>query len=262
MKTLPASEKIRTYPLLSPRWCEKPDPNDWHAVAHDLKTPLQAIGLLAESLSTSKPATGLHQAHRILRCVEEMKRIINRLHETPAEQKQAESTSTRVLEILARVLDICPESEKLTIETALNRHEIPLPEDELVALFMNLITNSSRHGGSNIRISDSSDPGLICIHYSDDGPGMPAGLWPMLEQTEIPWKPNGHGRGLWLIRHMLSRYNGKISPCFLHGRSGLRIELPEPKEDFEKTESHLVYRVAEPLWIRLRSDTHPKDPGD
>lgn len=102
--------------------------------------------------------------------------------------------------------------------------------DNLISqIFSNLIGNSIKFGGSGVTISidlDVEDEWVV-VTVTDDGPGIPAELRPILFSRHGHGgdAKSGSGLGLYIVRELVNRYGGKIEVLDLLVGTGVRFWL-------------------------------------
>jgi len=88
--------------------------------------------------------------------------------------------------------------------------------DELLGeVFSNLIGNSIKFGGPNVKITiavERPEPGKIRVIVSDTGPGIPDDLKRVVFGRFARFEPGEHskGLGLYIVKALISRYGGDI----------------------------------------------------
>ncbi|NMC34306.1 MAG: PAS domain S-box protein [Veillonellaceae bacterium] len=88
--------------------------------------------------------------------------------------------------------------------------------DELLGeVFSNLIGNSIKFGGPNVKITiavERTEPGKIRVIVSDTGPGIPDDLKRVIFGRFARFEPGEHskGLGLYIVKALISRYGGDI----------------------------------------------------
>ena len=234
-------------------------------VAHKLRTPLTVIEANLPLLAEQVPAGSL--ANEL---VEEASRNSKRLCHivdqfvdyTESELRAQETVPT--LSSIRRVVDDAVESRKLEAQTYGIELEGFVPLD--VALYVRprrigealerVINNAIKFTGSGGSVVVDADvsPGLVRIHVTDDGPGIPA------EQIESVFlvghqvddqktgQVPGAGLGLAIVRKILQEHGGDVrvtSPSRDDGR-GTRVSMLLPcgvqglrSVDLEEETSHV-----------------------
>ncbi len=89
--------------------------------------------------------------------------------------------------------------------------------DELLGeIFTNLIGNSVKFGGPDVRITigvDTQDSDTVEVLFSDNGPGIPDDLKRVIFRrfSQTTSQSEGKGLGLYIVKTLLERYGGTIS---------------------------------------------------
>lgn len=89
--------------------------------------------------------------------------------------------------------------------------------DELLGeIFTNLIGNSIKFGGPDVRITigvTPHDPDSVEVLFSDNGPGIPDDLKRVIFRrfSQTASQSEGKGLGLYIVKTLLERYGGTIS---------------------------------------------------
>ena len=200
-----------------------PDSSQYHVrlVAHDLKTPLQCILLLAEQLNPTRPEV----VGKIKDCVREMDSMIRNLnHPYKSTAEVAEHLSMTPLgSVIQDVLKVCPNGEKLEISGPSGELNLPIERQPLYHILQNLITNSIRHGGHRICICTGILNEEFFMDYSDDGPGIPEKVWKSILQTPYPTFSGEPVTGLKSLAGFLQSKNIRLQRLKTEQVSGVRI---------------------------------------
>ena len=111
-----------------------------------------------------------------------------------------------------------------------------LADDLLNEIFSNLIGNSVKFGGSDVRVTISvlEAGDIISVTVADTGPGIPDDLKPrVFERKERGvTKKSGKGLGLFIVRMLAERYGGSVRAGDRvpgHPREGAAITLTLPR---------------------------------
>ncbi len=194
-------------------------------LAHDLRSPLQAVRMIAETMmedaAASKGDEIRGNAELMLQYSERLTDLIanlenyNRLDYTPKfEPHEADpllDSAIENLEVEISANDVRIEREPLP--------KIDCIETEIVRLFQNLLANSIKYRSDEapvIRIwaSPATRQGRCTIHVADNGIGIPR------DQTETVFQEfrrlharrgvSGTGLGLSMCRRIVERHGGRI----------------------------------------------------
>ena len=120
---------------------------------------------------------------------------------------------TNVLEIVKPEL----KSKQIQIQLRLDKGlRICINASEIEQVFLNLLNNaiqalaSSAVSDRHVIIEASRDAQLIRMKISDNGIGVPAEFKSSLFELLNTTKNSGMGLGLWLCKHIITRYDGRI----------------------------------------------------
>jgi len=226
-------------------------------LAHEIKNPLAGIKGAAQLLGKTasdedKPLTTLisEETDRITALVDRMERF--------GEVKPYARTAVNIHAVLERVEQLGATSFGKDIEF-LEDYDPSLPSvlghrDELVQLFLNLTKNAAdafagRIGGkiklqtsfrSGMKlsvpgsISGASLPIEVCV--TDNGPGIPDDLLPIIFDPFVTSKRKGQGLGLALAAKIVGEHGGVIECSSEPGCTQFRVLLPMATESANENE--------------------------
>jgi two-component system phosphate regulon sensor histidine kinase PhoR len=95
--------------------------------------------------------------------------------------------------------------------------ELMADSDALVEVFLNLLSNARKYGGTQIKIDAHADRGGVVISVTDNGPGIPVAerkrifekfYRPDLLQTR---RAEGSGLGLAIVKAIVQAHNGRVT---------------------------------------------------
>ena len=223
-------------------------------VSHELKTPMGALGLLAETLQfESDPAV----AHRLAERINSEAFRVNRIIEDLLDLSRIEGEGSPSREPIPVALIVADAIER--IRTAAEQHDVKVdfiePETNLVvvgdrrqlvsaihALLENAVVYSPRGGLVNISVDrldatvtadgDSVGP-LVLIAIKDQGVGIPAKDLERIFERFYRVDPGraretgGTGLGLSIVRHVAQNHGGNVLVESREGEgSTFTLELP------------------------------------
>lgn len=206
-------------------------------LSHDIKTPISSIRAYTEGLEAN--LDGTHEKRMkylsvIMRKCDEVSRLTNdlflhslsNLDKLKISMEELELTSfieNTVNEIAARQGDVHFQKPDFTIL-------IDADQNRLIQVTENLINNARKYAKSDIDISMACLDGIAEIHFRDYGKGIPDEDMPFIFDKFYRGKncgrEQGSGLGLYIVKYVIEKMNGKI---FLHNyQNGLEaiIQLP------------------------------------
>jgi two-component system phosphate regulon sensor histidine kinase PhoR len=207
--------------------------------SHEMKTPLASIIGLIETLQTSAKddpqarkqflAIMAEQADRMKRLIADLLSLSKIEAETNLPDEKTDIG--RVLQESKRHCDWLAEQKKMQVKLDIDSSlpEVAGDEDQLVQVFINLITNSIKYGHAEseilvqakisrklpIELNDKFDK-AICITIEDKSDGIPhehiARLTERFYRVDSARtrKLGGTGLGLAIVKHILNRHNGVL----------------------------------------------------
>lgn len=199
-----------------------------HTVSHDLKNPLSAIRLAAETLAALSASPDIDRnrgyvseiAGAVADSVDRAMALIEdllRLAEAGVESSDLEEVD--VGEIVATVIEeqesmIAERGVEIVVERELGR--VSASRTHVYQVFSNLIGNALTHGTAarpRVEVRWSGQDGRPGARFTvrDNGPGVPA---EMLDKVFLPFCKGGTGRsgiGLAIVERILKAYGGGIS---------------------------------------------------
>jgi signal transduction histidine kinase len=199
------------------------------AVSHELKTPLTAIRMFAETLYDDAPAdSGTHREYleTIVNESERLTRLLNNVldfSKIERGQKAYRRESHSLEEIVrstARAMQYPLEQKRfalrLQIEDDIPRAQVD--RDAIEQALLNLLGNAMKYSGKSrdIELRLRSEDGEAVIEVSDQGVGIePAELSRIFERFyRVPGPENerisGTGLGLTLVQHIAEAHEGRV----------------------------------------------------
>jgi len=197
-------------------------------VSHDLRSPLNAILFVAQSMMRT-PAEedrrkgDRHKAEIVRRCAERMDRMIQDLLDMSSIEAGHLSVDVRST-ALAPVLKEAVEASIDAADAKRQRLEVRLPPESLVVacdgyriiqVVSNLLSNAIKFTPAGGAISVTADPGPdgAVVRVTDTGPGIPESSVPHLFQRY--WRApqttsKGTGLGLFIAKGIIEAHGGSI----------------------------------------------------
>jgi signal transduction histidine kinase len=197
-----------------------------HCIVHDLASPLQTILGVLSSLSeqplseedSSLVNLALDAALRQRSMIREILTVFAAEHTDVATvcEETAVSDLHAALTRVTTALDVTARGRKIRIEWVEAATPCPVIADEarLVRVISNLLDNAIRHSptGGRISVTTREENGMVEVSIRDEGPGVPASVFPRLFQRfgRTAGVEAGLGLGLYFCRITVERWGGSI----------------------------------------------------
>jgi two-component system NtrC family sensor kinase len=217
-----AAERLSTLGLLS------------SAIAHDLRNPLNTIGLAAQSLELrleagqdEKVAERLATIRRELARAERIIRTLLGFARTGEPVLQPTDVNSLVREVVG-VID-APEIVDVRLDLEPEMPAVPVDRDQLFQVLENLIRNAIQvmYEGGRVAVATRTRDGRCLVSVQDTGPGVPEELQAEIFEPLVTTRSTGTGLGLALAKRIVEAHGGRI---WLESAVGagatFRIELP------------------------------------
>ena len=191
--------------------------------AHELRSPLTALSLQAESLeATNMPIEAKVRVNKLREGLKRARSLLEQLlalARVQEQQKTPITTTVSIQQVFRRVLeDLMPLAEAKNIDIGvLNSADVSITanETDLITLVKNLADNAIRYTPENgqIDLDVTTQNGRTVITVQDTGPGIP------VEEQERVFDPFyrvlgndeiGSGLGLSIVKTIVERMNGSI----------------------------------------------------
>ncbi|WP_221228635.1 sensor histidine kinase [Sulfitobacter noctilucicola] len=208
-------------------------------IAHDLKTPLQRVGLYLEDLrgQLDDEAAEAILADKMQGELDDMGRVFEGLLQLA--QVEAGSPKARFAPVdLVALGSTVTEMFEPTLSGTGHRLSFEHPADEMIVqgdrallgqMLSNLIENAHRHTpqGSEIKVSLEQSGGACTLIVADNGPGIDPDerdkVLHRLYRLDRSRNTPGHGLGLSLVEAVATLHDARLE---LHdNRPGLRVEV-------------------------------------
>jgi two-component system sensor histidine kinase SenX3 len=225
---LPEGGAIATIDDISERWRLDQVRTDFVAnVSHELKTPVGAISVLAETIEgETEDELVLRLVRRMIIESERMSRTINELLElsriemggemlfAPVDMNDVVSEAIDRAQPLATRQGVTIECEKLKNAPLMSGDHF-----QLVSAVSNLVDNAVKYSdeGGLVTVSVSSSDGAIEVQVTDKGIGIPmASLERIFERFYRVDRARsrgtgGTGLGLSIVRHVVTNHGGEVN---------------------------------------------------
>jgi two-component system, NtrC family, sensor kinase len=212
-------------------------------ITHEIRNPLNAIGLNAELLAEEVEVTELPAEAKAL--VQAIVREVDRLNAVTEEYlsfarlpKPAYARED-VNEILAGLLEfVAPELTASRVRVSLELAEglPPVRADELQlrAAFLNLVRNSreAMPQGGHLSVTTRAVEGGVEAEVRDTGGGIPAEALPRIFDPFYSTKEKGTGLGLAFTQQVVQEHGGQVRCVSAPGRGTVfTVRLPRAPEE-------------------------------
>lgn len=214
-------------------------------ISHELKTPVGALGLLAETLADEDdPAVSRHLAEQVQREAFRLGRTIDDL----LQLSQIEASEPPVpehlpvIDLLREAVDRCRSAAELrSVRLAIGDVDGSLrvvgDRRQLVSALTNLCDNAVKYSepGSEVRLTAGCADGAVAIEVADEGIGIPArDLERIFERfyrvdRARSRDTGGTGLGLAIVRHVAQNHDGEVRVSSQEG-IGTTFTLTLPAE--------------------------------
>jgi two-component system sensor histidine kinase SenX3 len=217
-------------------------------ISHELKTPIGAVGLLAEALATAsdEPEQVRRFAKRLTKESERLARITQEIIELSRLQAADALTKAELVEVdsvVAQAIDqnrVAADSHRVQLVSGGDAGaEVYGDEALLVVALHNLVSNAIQYSpkGSRVGIGVSHKAGIVEIAVTDQGVGIPDEdqdrVFERFFRTDPARSRNtgGSGLGLSIVKHVVQNHGGDIRVWSQPGRgSTFTVRLPEASQ--------------------------------
>nr|MDP9006980.1 ATP-binding protein [Actinomycetota bacterium] len=212
-------------------------------ISHELKTPVGAMGLLADTIaSEDDPAVTRRLAHRMTGEALRVGRIIDdlldltRIEAEEAPRREPVGVRTVVDEAVERVRPLSG-ARHILVDTDEVRpgHWVRADERQLVSAVANLLENACKYSdeGSTVEVRSRADGTSVEISVHDHGIGIPErDLERVFERFYRVDRARsrgtgGTGLGLAIVRHVATNHQGQVSVASREGEGSVfTLRLP------------------------------------
>ncbi len=212
-------------------------------ITHEMKSPLAAIKLHAQTLEQIAPDDEQQSVHFILQSVARMEtlvdnvlessRLMARRRRTPLSPMALAPFFTAYFDEVQRTI----EGRGLTFAAEVDTDATILASDDSLRRVMtNLVENAIRfsHKGGEIRCRVGDAGGAVRIEVEDDGVGIPrqelTKIFDRFYQIgrEISGRRGGTGLGLAIVAALVKEMNGDVKAMTIDGKPGTRFVVTLP----------------------------------
>jgi len=214
-------------------------------ISHELKTPIGAVGLLAEALQAAagEPAQVRRFAKRLTKESERLARIVQEIIELSrlqASDALTEAELVSVDHVVSLALDqtkVAADGHRVNVVTGKNTGAVVYGDETLlVTALHNLIANAIQYSpnGSRVGVGVKRVDGIVEIAVTDQGVGIPDEELGRVFERFFRTDParsrrtGGSGLGLAIVKHVVENHGGDVRVWSRLGRgSTFTIRLPE-----------------------------------
>jgi two-component system, OmpR family, sensor histidine kinase SenX3 len=195
-------------------------------ISHELKTPVGALGLLAETIAAEDEPTVVRrlaermtgEAIRVGRIIDDLL-ALSRIEAEEQPLREPVSVSLLVGDAVERIRSLA-ESRAITIEAddVGARHTVRGDRRQLVSAIANLLENACKYSdsGSTVRVRSRAEGNWVEVAVQDEGIGIPTrDLERVFERfyrvdRARSRETGGTGLGLAIVRHVAGNHRGEV----------------------------------------------------
>lgn len=213
-------------------------------IAHDLRTPLNAVSLLIDELKFERDSKGgSKEIFKILRRnLQRLEDLIKRVLDTKVQPSGAGTSFHPEL----RTFELWPLVQRLIIDldSVSSQHEIVVVNKIPPALtvyadaglisqvFQNLLGNAFKYAArGRVVVSAEEASGAVACVVHDNGAGIPLEMLANVfdKMTTDPEKA-GRGLGLAIVKQIVEAHGGTVTAESVHGRgAAFSFTIPKPR---------------------------------
>ncbi|HEY0369551.1 MAG TPA: HAMP domain-containing sensor histidine kinase [Chthoniobacterales bacterium] len=214
-------------------------------VAHDLRTPLNAVSLLVNQLKSEADEKGEVDSTEIFeilrRNLERMEDLIKKVLDTRVQPSGAGTSFQPEL----RTFELWPLVQRLILdlESVSSQHEIVVVNEIPPALtlcadaglisqvFQNLLGNAFKYAArGRVVVSAAQGDGAVACVVHDNGAGIPLELLAtVFDKMATDPEKSGTGLGLAIVKQIVEAHGGTVTAESEHGRGAtFSFTIPEP----------------------------------
>jgi signal transduction histidine kinase len=210
------------------------------AVAHEIRNPLNFIGLAVDRLDglteERSPEDAAEKAQIIARIKEEIRKLNDLvtnfvMHGRPAQPQRIPVLVPEIAESVLRVASDRMRSQRIRVRREFcGATPIPVDPDMIRRAVLNLVGNAidaMPDGGELLVAAGPSDDGRYVLEIGDSGGGIPTQDRDRVFEPYYTTKPSGLGLGLVLTRKIVEAHGGEIVVDSEPGKGTcIRVFLP------------------------------------
>ncbi len=218
-------------------------------VSHELRSPLAAVKILAESLASGalkEKKRAKDFLRRINSEVDRMTAMVNELMELSRLESEQASLQLAPLDLHPLIAELRAEHDelkkkrKVALDVTVPDRLPPVRGDEekLRQVFDNLLSNAIRFTPADGRISLSAqqENGTVCLRVADTGVGIPPKHLPHIFErfykVDRSRNSEGFGLGLAIVKHIVQAHGGEVHAESAEGQgTTFTVVLPAATEE-------------------------------
>lgn len=218
-------------------------------VSHELRGPLAAVKILAESLAggaLKEKKRAKDFLRRINSEIDRMTAMVNELMELSRLESEQSSLQLAPLDLHPLIAELQEEhhdwtkKHKIALDVALPDYLPPVRGDEekLRQVFDNLLNNAVKFtpGDGRISLSAQQENGNVCLRVADTGVGIPRKHLPHIFErfykVDRSRHTEGFGLGLAIVKHIVQAHGGEIHAESAEGQgTTFTVVLPAVTEE-------------------------------
>jgi two-component system, NtrC family, sensor histidine kinase HydH len=206
-------------------------------VAHEIRNPLNAIGLIAQRFSREfTPRRGVREFRSLADVMQNETRRVNaiiRQFLAFARPPALRRIDIPIREFADRVSGLFSAQAKekgvsftLSVQDGLHAS---LDPDQMLQALLNVLQNAlhATLPGGSIRLNVHADSGVLRFTVSDTGEGISPAALEKIFNLYYTTKPDGTGLGLAITQQIVGQHDGRIDVSSMPGKgTALTIEIP------------------------------------
>ncbi len=203
------------------------------SVSHEFKTPVTAIQgaveLLLDDMESMDTATKQRFLSNIAQDADRMKRLMQRLLELAKADNINSSSDTTDVAHLVNALKARYADRQLAVRSNNLPDRLPLSQEHLESILVNLCDNAAQHGANEISISATEQDRQIVLSVQDNGEGISSANQHKVFDAFFTTKraEGGTGLGLRIVQSLLKHYGGTIQTEESIKGALFKIKIPQ-----------------------------------